>query len=267
MKVYDLNGKETGKIDLPKQFQEEIRPDLIKKVVIALQANKRQKYGANERAGKRNTVTLSKKRRDFRGIYNSGSSRTPRKVMSVRGTRFNWVGAFAPNTVGGRRAHPPKAEKDWTQKINKKENKKAIRSALSATIIPELVTARGHKIPQIYPLALDNKVTEISKTKDFTDLILKLGFEAELARGSLRKIRAGKGKLRGRKHVTKKSILLVVSDKRCKLAKAAKNVSGFDVINVKSLNAELLAPGCHIGRATLFTQDAIEKISKENLFM
>ena len=48
---------------------------------------------------------------------------------------MNWVGAFAPGTVGGRRAHPPKSEKIWSKKINKKENAKAIRSAISATLL------------------------------------------------------------------------------------------------------------------------------------
>lgn len=267
MKIYDLNGKETGKIDLPKQFKEKVRSDVIHKVVLALQANKRQQYGAHDRAGKRNSVSISKQRKDYRCVYGSGRSRTPRKVMSVRGSRFNWVGAFAPNTVGGRRAHPPKATKDWTQKINKKENKFAIRSALSATIMPELVKARGHKIPEIYPFVLDNNVQNLTKTKEFVDLILKLGFESELVRTEKRAIRAGKGKLRGRKYITKKSLLLVVADKRCKLAQAVKNVPGIDLINVSNLNVELLAPGCHVGRAALFTKDAIEKMNKENLFL
>ncbi len=267
MKIYDLNGKETGTIDLPKQFKEKVRPDIIKKVVLALQANKRQKYGAFKEAGKRHSVRLSKKRRDYRGIYNSGQSRTPRKVMSVRGTRFNWVGAFAPNTTGGRRAHPPKAEKNWTQKINKKENKAAIRSALSATVIPEIVKARGHKVPETYPFVLDDQIQSLTKTKQVRDAILKLGFNQELARTEKRRIRAGVGKLRGRKYVTKKSLLLVVADKRCKLAKTAKNIPGIDITNAANLNAELLAPGCHPGRAALFTKDAIVKITKENLFM
>ncbi|MBS3112680.1 50S ribosomal protein L4 [Candidatus Woesearchaeota archaeon] len=266
MKIYDLNGKESGKVDLPKQFNEEVRPDIIKKAVLAIRANKRQKYGAYKEAGQRHCVTISKMRRDYRSVYGSGRSRTPRKVMSVRGSRFNWVGAVVPNTVGGRRAHPPKAEKDWTQKINKKENRLAIRSALSATLISSMVRERGHIIPEIYPFVLDNKINEIAKTKEFIDVLFKLGFEQELARSQKRIIRAGKGKLRGRKYITKKSILIVVIDKRCKLAKAAKNVPGIDLINVANLNAELLAPGTHIGRATLFTKEAIEKIGKENLF-
>ena len=65
-------------------------------------------------------------------------ARTPRK--NGGGGR----GAEAPNTVGGRRAHPPKAEKEWELKINSKERKKAFRSALAATAQESYVSARGH---------------------------------------------------------------------------------------------------------------------------
>ena len=55
-------------------------------------------------------------------------------IVLKRGTRFNWMGATAPNTVGGMQPHPPKAERIWARKINKKERRKAIRSALAASI-------------------------------------------------------------------------------------------------------------------------------------
>jgi large subunit ribosomal protein L4e len=267
MKIYDVTGKETGKMELPPQFREEVRSDLIKRVVVAIESNKRQKYGAFAEAGKRNTVTTSKRRRKFRTTYGIGMARTPQKVMSVRGTRFNWVGAFAPNAVGGRQAHPPKSEKNWEHKVNKKENRKAIRSAISATIKPELVTKRGHIIPDIYPFIFDNKISEISKTKELIEILSKMGFEAELARNDKRKFRAGKGKSRGRRYITRRSLLFVVADKRCVLAKAAKNIPGVEVMNVANLNAGALAPGCAVGRATIFTKEAVEKLAKEKLFM
>jgi len=141
LKILNKEAKETGKIKLPEQFKEQVRTDLVKRAVLAIQANNRQRYGASPEAGKRASAYVSKRRRNYKTTYGIGQSRTPRKVMSRSGTRFNWVGAFAPQTVGGRRAHPPKASKIWTQKINTLENRKAIRSALSATIIPEIVRA------------------------------------------------------------------------------------------------------------------------------
>ncbi|MFC1755641.1 50S ribosomal protein L4 [Thermoproteota archaeon] len=79
-------------------------------------------------------------------------------------------------------------------------------------------------------------------------------------------MRAGKGKLRGRKYKTKKGPLIVVS-KECPLVKTADNIPGVEVVEVQNLNANLLAPGTDLGRLTLFTDTAIERLDKEKLFM
>ena len=121
MKIIDLKGKETGKKDLPKQFKEDIRPDLIKRAFLAIQSHKRQAYGSAPEAGKRASAKLSRRRHKYKGAYGHGISRVPRKILNRSGTRFSWVGAVAPHMVGGRRAHPPKADKIIEQKINKKE--------------------------------------------------------------------------------------------------------------------------------------------------
>ena len=142
LKIFGISKDETGEINLPSQFNEDIRPDLIKRAVLALRSNRRSIYGASPDAGTRASAKLSKRRRQYRGMYGFGISRTPRKILSRRGMRMSWVGAFAPNTVGGRRAHPPKAEKILWKKINKKERRKAIRSAISATMAVEFVKNR-----------------------------------------------------------------------------------------------------------------------------
>ncbi|USN45949.1 MAG: 50S ribosomal protein L4 [Candidatus Woesearchaeota archaeon] len=264
--VVSIANKELAKEKLPEQFLEPVRVDLIKKVVLALQANARNPYGAYKEAGKRHSAKVSKRRHNYRGTYGIGQSRTPRKVLNRRGTRFYFVGAFAPQTVGGRRAHPPKAEKIWDQKINKKENRKAIRSALAATIDKTFVAARGHKLPAAYPFVLENKAETLEKTKDVLHTLSTIGFVEELARTSKTSIRAGKGKMRGRKHVTKKGPLLVVAD-HCTLELAARNIPGVEVATVSQLNVELLAPGAEPGRLTVFTDKAIAKLRDEKLFI
>ena len=45
----------------------------------------------------------------------------------------------SPGNVGGRRAHPPRPEKNWAKKVNKKERRRARNSALSATSEPDLI--------------------------------------------------------------------------------------------------------------------------------
>jgi large subunit ribosomal protein L4e len=264
LKVLDETGNAVGEIELPLQFSEPLREDLIKKAVLAIQNNSRQAYGNFEDAGDRHAIRLSKRRRDYKTPYGKGMSRTPRKTLSRRGSQMHWVGAQAPNTVGGRRAHPPKAEKVWAWKLNDSERRKAIRSALSATISKKLVQERGHVVPDNYPFVLHESFESIDKTAKLISALGKLGFAQDLCRGEETSTRAGRSKLRGRSKKSKKSILFVVSE-GCKATFAAKNLPGVDIVSIKKLNTELLAPGTHYGRATLFTTKAVDEL-KRGLF-
>ena len=265
--IKDTNNKEVAKTELPSQFSEEYRPDLIIRAVLGLQSKARQPYGAKPDAGKRASAEISRRRRKYRGSYGFGISRVPRKILSRRGTRMHWVGAFAPGMVGGRRAHPPKADKIWEQKINKTENRKAIRSALAATMNKELVAARGHKVPNDYPLAISNDFEAITKTAEAFDALSNLALDKELERANNKTIRAGRGKVRGRKYKRTTGPLIVVAQKNAALTRGARNIPGVDVVAVNELNAQVLAPGTHAGRITLFTQEALKKLETENLFV
>src|SRR3989338_8071357 len=132
--LYDKNGIKKSEINLPSQFNEPVREDIILRAVLAIQTKRRTEYGAYEEAGMRYSTRQPKRRRKYRGMYGIGISRVPRKIMSRSGTQFNRVAALAPGTVGGRKAHPPKASKIWLERINKKERVKAIRSAISASV-------------------------------------------------------------------------------------------------------------------------------------
>ena len=263
--IVNTQNSKVGEQALPAQFNEEYRPDLILRAVLALQSRARQAYGSDPKAGMRHSVDVSKRRRDYKTSYGFGISRVARKVMSRRGTRMNWVGAQTPQTRGGRRTHPPKLQKIWEQKINLKENRKALRSALAATVDKAIVQQRGHKIPAHYPFLIDNTFESLTKTTAVEQVLCSLGFELELARSAIKKVRAGKGKYRGRKYERRKGLLIVVSGEVPVIA-AARNVPGIDIVPVKSLNAELLAPGALPGRATLWTEKAIQLLEKEKLF-
>ncbi|MFP4118868.1 MAG: 50S ribosomal protein L4 [Candidatus Woesearchaeota archaeon] len=265
LKVLDKNNKETKTVTLPSQFTEPVRPDIVKRAVLALRASRRQKYGTSPRAGLRHSAYISKRRHKYKGTYGIGRSRTPSKVMNRSGIRFFFVGANVPQAVGGRRAHPPKANKNWEVKINRKERRKAIRSALSATVLADSVKTRGHRVPSAYPFVLDSSFESMEKTKDLVAALKNLGFDNELQRLENVSIRAGVGKRRGRPKQNRKSVLFVVS-KDCPLLRAAKNIAGVDVVPVSSLNAELLAPGTQLGRATLFTDAALDVLAQQNLF-
>ncbi|MEK6963439.1 MAG: 50S ribosomal protein L4 [Nanoarchaeota archaeon] len=265
LKILSIGGTEVGKKDLPEQFLEPVRADLIQRAVLAIHSHERQPYGAFPEAGKQASAFLSKRRRNFKGTYGRGQSRTPRKVLSRNGTQFNFVGANAPGTVKGRQAHPPKAGRIWDQKINRQERQKAIRSAMAATMIIGLVEKRGHHLPKDYPFLIESKIETIQSTKEAVQALHKLGLTAELERCGERRVRAGKGKLRGRKYKTRKGPLLVIQGKTS-LLQAARNIPGVDIVDIQNLNASLLAPGTHYGRLTLFTEGAIEYLAQNKLF-
>lgn len=263
--ILDLKAQEKGTMDAPAQFLEPIRLDLIKRAAVAMQTRVRQPYGANPRAGMRHSAELSRRRKDYRGSYGHGISRVPRKIMTRRGTRMHWVGAQAPGTVGGRRAHAPKACKIFIKAINVKERKKAIRSAIAASISRDYTAARGHKTPEKFPFIVSADLEKVSKTKDVLAALKSFGLEEEIARVADRSVRAGKGKMRGRKYKTKKGPVIVVSED-CELSKVG-NIQGFEVVRVDKLNALTLAPGVLGGRLALYTDAAVKKILEAKLFV
>ncbi|MEO2154825.1 MAG: 50S ribosomal protein L4 [Nanoarchaeota archaeon] len=262
VKVYNLEGKEVKEIELPSQFNEQVRKDLIRRAFLAIMSHKRVPYGPNPLAGF-DVAWTSKRRRDYRSSYGRGISRIPRKILVRRGNQFIWVGAVVPNAVGGRRAHPPKVQRKYYEKINKKERRKAIRAAITATMIDYFVKNRGHKANSVVVV---KEAEDIKKTKDFVELLKKLGFEKELERLEYKKIRAGKGKMRNRKYKRKVGPLVVISNKDSPLAKAALNVPGVDVVTPENLNVELLAPGGEPGRLTIWSEEAIKELKERNLF-
>ena len=190
-------------------------------------------------------------------MINIGRARLPR-VKLPKG-RFGDV-ARIPQARGGRTAHPPLVEKKIVEKINKKERRKAIRSAIAATACKELAIKRGHKIDAGIPIILDDSFEKISKTKEVLALFEKL-FKKELNRTKEVKIKAGRGKTRGRKFKKKKGPLVVFL-KECAAMKASKNITGVDVSLVKKLNADLLAPGGQPGRLTVFTESSLNELDK-----
>jgi len=260
LKIKAITGTSKKEITLPAQFNEPVRPDIIKRAFLVIQSNNRQKKGAAPDAGKRHSSYLSKRRNSYRSTYGIGQSRTPRKVMSRRGTRLNYVGAFAPQTVGGRRAHPPKSEKIITLSINRKERRKAIRSAMSAILNIEFLKEKNYQVPSDYPFIIENSIEKISKTSELKEILEKLKIETYIQR----KIRAGRGKTRGRKYTRKKGPLFVTGNE-CELFDASKNLN-VESCQVKNLNVKLLAPGGMPGRVVLFTENAINILTKENLF-
>ncbi|MDP2628537.1 MAG: 50S ribosomal protein L4 [Nanoarchaeota archaeon] len=256
-KILTIDGKEKGTVELPKCFSQPVREDLIMKV---LEAKKRkQPYAPSLVGGKQSSASgkLVHRRHVWKSQYGRGMSRVPRKSLSRRGTQFNWVGAEVPNTRGGRRAHPPKIiGMINTNKINKKEEKIALMSAISATANEKMINKKYEKIDHAknLPLIVESGITKL-KTKELLSSLKKiLGelFEVALQK---KKVRSGKGKLRGRKYKKNAGLLLVVGkDEKIK-------TSAFDISDVKSLGINDVAKG-GAGRLTIYTENAIKNLGE-----
>jgi len=242
--VRDLNGDDAGSIDLPEVFETHFRPDLIQQAVVAAQANRKQAYGADEFAGLRTPAESLGSGR--------GMSHDPRQ---------DGVARRVPHAVSGRKAHPPKAEKDQGKTINKKERQLATRSALAATTDAERVADRGHQFDEDLdlPLVVSDEFEDLVKTQEVLGLLEALGIDADIERAEEGKtVRAGRGTTRGRKYQEPKSILFVTSGEP---SKAARNLAGADVATAHDVNVEDLAPGTHAGRLTVFTESAIAEVA------
>lgn len=252
--IYGLDGKEKESVSLPKVFTINPRFDLISRAVISMELNTKQPQGRDPQAGKRNTS-------DCWGP-GFGVSKVPRRKGS--GYPSARHAAFIPSTMGGRVSHPPRTQKIITRIINSKERKLALLCAISATGNKEIVKNRGHyvdKIPSL-PLVIDDKIQAVKKCSDVLEIFSKLGLTDDIERSKLnKKIRAGKGKRRGRKYKNRKSLLLVVKED-FGIIKAARNLAGVDIVNINNLNCRDLSPGSLPGRLTIWSQSAFNMLNK-----
>jgi large subunit ribosomal protein L4e len=243
--LYSVAGKSLRKQKLPAAFDEEFRLDLIRRAVKAAQANRRQPYGPNPRAGMSHPSSTWGKGRGVARVQRQVSGRTA---------------VESPGNVGGRRAHPPTVEKVWEEKVNKKERLKARRAALAAITDSDLVTNRGHKFDDkiTLPLILEDEFEKINKTKDALEIFKKVGVYNDILRAEYGvHIRAGKGKSRGRKYRRPKSVLIIATD-RTMIKKGIGNLTGVDVVIPEKLSVEDLAPGGDPGRLTIITEGALK---------
>jgi large subunit ribosomal protein L4e len=146
--------------------------------------------------------------------------------------------------------------------MNKREAGIALASAIAATASPELVKARGHRLDWTHvPIIAEGAVEGLKKAKDVELFLRALKLDAELERAAQKKVRAGRGKMRGRKYRRKKSVIFIVAEDRG-IGKAAKNLPGVDVANLDSLTTEMLAPGGVAGRLAIWSEGAIKKLSE-----
>lgn len=243
VQVISTEGKALHEIDLPEVFESEYRPDLIKRAVLGQQSLRYQPHGTDPWAGFR---TSAESWGSGRGV-----AQLPRIKNGKRAARI-------PQATGGRAAHPPKVEKILVEKVNRKEKRKAVASAIAATNDETLVNARGHSFTCSLPVVFEDGFESLGTTKEVLAALEAAGLGGDIERAkNSRKVRAGRGKMRGRRYKQRKSVLIVTSENQML---PARNLAGVDTVPVDRLNAELLAPGTQAGRLTVWTESALRRL-------
>jgi len=245
--VLDIEGKPTGEISLPTVFDTRLRLDIIQKASIAQQSHRFQPQGRNLMAGKRTTA-------EGFGV-GRGISRVPR--IGGHGP-LSGTAAFAPGTVGGRMAFPPVTAKKIAKQINRKERRLALRSAIAATASDEIVRQRGHKFDEQrrLPLVVNDEVEKLSKSSQAKHFLSAVGVWDDVLR-----VRRSKRIKSGRRVHAVGPLIVVGDDKTAR--KALRNFEGVSVIRADELSVEMLAPGTHPGRLTIWSESAVKKIAEK----
>ncbi len=264
VQILDINGEKLKEIETD-IFDEKIRKDVIQKVAEV--EKKKQPYAPFYLAGKQASASgkIRHGRRKWKTAYGKGISRVPRKIFWRRGTQFYWQAATIASARGGRRAHPPRVlSMTKILKINKKEKRKAFLSALAlisseTEIRKKYNTLNNEKIEVKLPIIVEEKILKLS-TKEFFSSLKKILKELNEIAIQKKSVRAGKGKLRGRKYRKTAGLLFVTGNKE------DKKIQGIDVKKASQLSVSDLASNG--ARLVIFTEEAIkdlnEKLNKKN---
>jgi len=252
--VYSSENKPASQhVSLPAVFTSPIRSDIVQDVHSRMAKNKRQPYSVSKYAGHQTSAES----------WGTGRAvaRIPR--VSGGGTHRAGQGAFGNMCRGGRMFAPTKIWRRWHRKISINQKRYALVSALSASALPSLVLARGHRIERVpeIPLVVDNKaIDNIDKTSKAVALLKSLNvFDDVVKVKESKKLRRGKGKMRNRRYVQRRGPLIIYNEKT-PLTKAFRNLPGVELVSVSRLNLLQLAPGGHLGRFVVWTKDAFEKL-------
>ena len=159
---------------------------------------------------------------------------------------------------------PTKVWRKWHQKINLGQKRFATCSALAASSSPALLLARGHHVSTVPEVPLVVSSTAFSdaalrKTSAAVALLKAVGAGPDMEKvKASRKLRAGKGKLRNRRHTQRRGPLVIYDPEKDgrELVRGFRNITGVETCSVYAMNLLQLAPGGHLGRFIVWTSSA-----------
>jgi len=250
--VFSLTGEKTGETTLPEVMTAPMRPDIVQFVHTNMNKNSRQAYAVSPWAGKQVSAA------------SWGTGRAVARIPRVGGggTSRSGQGAFGNMCRGGRMFAPTKTWRRWHRRINVAQKRYAVASALAASAVPALVMARGHRVDDVpeIPLVIDDAVQSASKTSAAKDILASVGALEDVEKAAdSKRIRAGRGKARGRRHVLRRGPLVVYKDDDG-VERAFRNLPGVELCSVDRLNLLQLAPGGHMGRFVVWSRSALDAL-------
>ena len=253
--VFTTSGGVDGEVELPPVFSTPFRRDLIHKAFTNLNSHRFQPQGRHPTAG---MDVVARSNDPPTGQHRARIA----KMRGGGGGRQGQAGGVA-SVRGGRQAHPPIVDKTIYKKLNKKENKLALCSAIAATASRDTVKSRGHNIDGIerFPLVVSDGIESVSRASEMEKILESLKLMDDVKRLYARKPRTGKSALRGRSKKVGKSVLFVVVNPST-LRKACGAFAGVEATSVRSLSVLDLAPGSDPIRLTVYSKTAIEEIAK-----
>ena len=251
--VYSESGETSiSQCPLPSVFSAPIRIDVVRAMHTGMRKNKRQAYAVNVKAGMQHSAES----------WGTGRAvaRIPR--VSGGGTMRSGQAAFGNMCRKGRMFAPTKVWRKWHCHLNVNEKRYAVASAVAASGIVPLVMARGHRIEHIreVPIVVGNGIESFTKSKAAVSFLKAIKVYADVEKViDTKTTRAGRGKMRGRRHKQRKGPLVVYQNDKG-LVKAFCNVPGVEVCHVSRLNLLQLAPGGHVGRLIIWTEAAFKSL-------
>lgn len=250
--MLSITGKKEKEIELPEVFESSYRPEIIHKVYVNLKSHSFQRQGRYPAAGE---MVSAESRNTGLGIA---------RLARARGEGFTRAGqaASVAGVRHGRVAHPPESWKIIYKKVNKKENRLGLYSAIGATSNRNLVLSRGHRILETtsLPIVASNEIETVAKTKDLKNFLVALGLADDLIRAnSNRKPRSGTARRRGRPARRGLSALIVVRT-GARLISLSNSIAGVEVKPVEEISVLDLAPGSRPIRLTIYSENAVEKL-------
>jgi large subunit ribosomal protein L4e len=257
--VRSIDGSVESTMPLPQVFQTPFRPEVIHRVYVNLLSHRFQRQGRYPAAGE---LVSAESRNTGLGIA---------RLARIRGQGFSRAGQAAgvAGVRAGRIAHPPESWKVIRKKINKKERRLGLFSAIAATAQKDLIIGRGHRVGGIpdFPIVSSNNIESITKTRDLLKVLIAFGLADDLSRAGRPKKKASTYKGKGTRRAG--TCALIVVRKGSSILKLSNSIAGVDIKSIESLSVLDLAPGSKPIRLTIFSRGSLDyletSISQSNL--